>query len=535
MGNASNPMEQTAGPQSAQLRGDAGKLFLELSRVTKTYGGVTALDNVDFSCAHHSIHAVLGENGAGKSTLMKILSGVVRPDNGVISIEGGQVSIDKPRDAQKLGIATIFQELSLMPDLSVADNISITEATHRWGLFSARKQIERAEELLASIKCEDINPREKVESLSLSRRQMVEIAKALSRHPKLLILDEATSALTGKDVDRVFELLVKLRDEGKSILYISHRMHEIEALADTCTVFRNGKSIETFRTGAKTPDEIVQLMIGRSISQVYPEKRDYQRSETAGFEVSGLNWEDRLKQVNLSVGRGEIVGLGGLEGQGQRELLLAAFGVLRGVSGEIAIDGKPVSVGSPKKAKSPKIGLAMIPEDRKSDGLLLPMSIRDNISLAAIGRLSRWGVISRGDENALIDQMTEKLSIKLNSLSDAVATLSGGNQQKVVIAKWLAVGPRCLLLMDPTRGIDVGTKQEIYKLLRSLADQGVSILFYSTDVDELVGLCDRVSIFYNGEIIRELTGSEINESNIIATSLNWAVSPADAAVGDAES
>lgn len=509
---------------SSLLQGDgwAGDPFLSLTGVSKRYGGVSALDSVDFAAERHSIHAVLGENGAGKSTLMKVLSGVAKPDQGALSLDGHRVTIATPRDAQRLGIATIFQELSLMPDLSVADNICITEATSRWGFFNPKKQIRRAEALLAEIDCEDINPKAKVETLPLSRRQMVEIAKALGRNPQLLILDEATSALTAADVERVFALLTRLRDEGLCILYISHRMHEIETLADTCTVFRNGHSIETFAQGSKTPDEIVRLMIGRSINQVFPDKPQRQTRPEPLLQVKRLSWEGQLKDVDLTIGAGEIVGLGGLEGQGQQQLVLALFGVLRGVSGEVWLDDRRIALSGPAAAKAPGVGIAMIPEDRKTDGLLLPMSVRDNLSLASIGRMSRWGLVDSAAEASLVDRMVGDLQIKVSSLAAPVSTLSGGNQQKVVIGKWLSVEPRCLLLMDPTRGIDVGTKQELYRLLRGLAEQGTAILFYSTDVDELIGLCDRVSILYAGRIVRELTGPDITEHNIIATSLNWA-------------
>ncbi len=495
--------------------------YLVLTGVSKRYGGVSALDDVDFASDRHSIHAVLGENGAGKSTLMKVLSGVAKPDQGSLRLDGKPVTIASPRDAQRLGIATIFQELSLMPDLSVADNICITEASGRWGFFNPRAQARRAEELLAEIDCEDINPRAKVETLPLSRRQMVEIAKALGRDPRVLILDEATSALTAADVERVFTLLNALRDRGLSILYISHRMHEIETLADTCTVFRNGRSIETFAQGSKSPDEIVRLMIGRSISQVYPDKPQHETPPEPLLEVKGLSWETELKEIDLSVGAGEIVGLGGLEGQGQQQLVLALFGVLRGVSGEVRLQGEKIEISGPAAAKAPGVGIAMIPEDRKTDGLLLPMSVRDNLSLAAVGRLSRWGMVDAAAESSLVDRLVKELQIKVSSLSAPVSTLSGGNQQKVVIGKWLSLEPRCLLLMDPTRGIDVGTKQELYRLLRELARKGTAIVFYSTDVDELIGLCDRVNILYAGRIVRELTGEEITEHNIIATALDW--------------
>jgi len=503
--------------------------LLALSGVSKRYGGVRALAGVDFACRAGSIHAVLGENGAGKSTLIKIISGVVQPDEGSITLAGRQVTFPTPHAANAAGIVCIFQELSLMPDLSVADNISLTTPPKRWGLIDHRAQRRRAEALLARVGCDDINPLTLVRNLPLSRRQMVEIAKALGRDPKLLILDEATSALTAADVGKVYTILHSLRDQGLSLLYISHRMHEIEELADTCSVFRNGSHIETFAKGARTDEQIVQMMIGREWHNVYPAKPMRNAPPKPALEVAKLGWDNRLTDVSFTVGHGEVVGLGGLDGQGQRELLLALFGVLRGVSGSIAIDGAKKHIGSPARAKSPSVGLALIPEDRKTEGLMLPMGVGDNISMAALGGMTRGLVIDRTVEDAKIAEMVAKLKIKFGQLSDPVATLSGGNQQKVVIAKWLLTGARVVLLNDPTRGIDVGTKQEIYQLLRDLADAGTAILFYSTDYDELIGCCDRVLILYGGRIVRQLAGAEITEENIVASSLNITLPAGDRA------
>jgi ribose transport system ATP-binding protein len=463
---------------------------------------------------------VLGENGAGKSTLIKVMAGVVQPSEGAMFLEGREVAFTSPVEANSAGIVCIFQELSLMPDLTVADNICITDPPRRFGLIDGRAQRRRAEALLARIGCEDVHPLELVRNLSLSRRQMVEIAKALGRKPKLLILDEATSALTAADVEKVYAILKRLRDDGLAILYISHRMHEIEALADVCSVFRNGRHIETFTKGIKTDDQIVELMIGREYTQVFPAKPARTEAPAKVLEVDHLSWGEQLHDLSLSVGRGEIVGLGGLDGQGQREFLLALFGVLRGVGGTIRIDDRPVRITSPRKAKSTGYDMALIPEDRKSEGLMLPMSVRDNISMASVSQLTRGIVVDRAREKTRVDAMIEKLMIRAGDVGDPVATLSGGNQQKVVIAKWLMTDARIVLLNDPTRGIDVGTKQEMYQLLRELADAGTAILFYTTDYDELIGCCDRVEILYAGRIIRQLEGKALTERNIVASSLN---------------
>ena len=493
--------------------------FLVLSGISKRYGGVRALENVDFSCRRGTIHAVLGENGAGKSTLIKIIAGVVAPDAGELRFDGALRHFTNPAAAAAAGIVCIFQELSLMPDLSVADNVSITSPPRRFGMIDTRAQRRRAEALLAEVGCEDVNPLLRVRDLPLSRRQMVEIAKALGQKPRLLILDEATSALTRADVEKVYALLARLKTENVAILYITHRMHEVEALADRASVFRNGRHIETFDKGARSTGEIVQLMIGRDIAAQYPAKPIRPRPAPA-LKIENLGWEPRLEGISLEVGAGEIVGLGGLDGQGQKSLLLSLFGVLRGVTGRVTVNGRAVRPRSPAQAKTRAIGIALVPEDRKTEGLMLPMSIADNLAIASLPTLSSGPFVDRGKEQRAVDAALARLQIRIGAKSDAVSTLSGGNQQKVVIAKWLMTEPRIILLNDPTRGIDVGTKQELYRLMRELADHGAAILFYSTDYDELIGCCDRVAIMYDGRIVRELAGAELNETNIIASALN---------------
>ena len=499
--------------------------ILRLEEVSKRYGGVHALERASFACAPGRIHALLGENGAGKSTLIKVMAGVVQPDEGRIVLEGSERRFLHPQEAVAAGIACIFQELSLMPDLSVADNICITNPPRRRGLIDRRAQRRIAEAALARAGAEGIHPLAPVASLSLSRRQMVEIAKALAREPKILILDEATSALTAADVERVFALLHRLRDEGLAIVYISHRMHEVAALADDCSVFRNGRHVATFAAGTRSNAETVAMMIGRDIEHAYPPKPaplPASDARTPAIEVRDLSWNGQLHDIALTVRRGEIVGLGGLDGQGQRELFLALFGVLRGVSGEVRVEGEPVAVRSPREAKRVGIGIALVPEDRKTDGLMLPMSVRDNLSFAALDRFSRAGVVVASAEAAAVAEIVRRLSIKAPELGDAAGTLSGGNQQKVVIAKWLLNAPRIVLLNDPTRGIDVGTKQEIHVLLRRLADDGAAVLLYSTDYAELIGCCDRVAVFLDGRIVRWLAGDDLNEHALVATALDVA-------------
>ncbi|NML45890.1 sugar ABC transporter ATP-binding protein [Ramlibacter sp. G-1-2-2] len=494
---------------------------LQLVEVSKRYGGVRALERASFACDSGRIHALLGENGAGKSTLIKVMAGVVQPDEGRLVLQGQERRFAHPQDAVAAGIATIFQELSLLPDLSVADNICITNAPRRFGLIDRRAQRRMAEAALARAGAEDIHPLAPVATLPLSRRQLVEIAKALARDPRILVLDEATSALAAADVARVFALLRRLRSEGLAIVYISHRMHEIAELADDCSVFRNGTRVATFEAGTRSDAQVVEMMIGRDIAHAFPPKPAAPPADLKpALETRALSWAGRLHAIDLAVRPGEIVGLGGLDGQGQRELFLALFGVLRGVAGEVRVAGAPVRVRGPRRAKSRELGIALVPEDRKTDGLLLPMSVNDNLSLAALDRLSRAGVLVASAERDAVAGMVRRLGIKVADVDDAVGTLSGGNQQKVVIGKWLLAAPRILLLNDPTRGIDVGTKQEIYALVRELAAEGAAVLLYSTDYAELIGCCDRVAVFYGGRIVRWLEGTALTERALVASALN---------------
>jgi len=507
-------------PFSGEIMTDASALF-RMEGISKRYGGVRALEQAELTIHAGRVHAILGENGAGKSTLIKIMSGVVAPDTGRMLLDGQPVSFANPAAANAAGIVCIFQELSLIPDLSVADNIVISNPPRRLGMIDRRAQNAIAVDALNRAGAGDIDPREIVKDLALSRRQIVEIAKALARRPRILILDEATSALTAADVTTVFGVLKRLRDEGIALLYISHRMHEIAELADECTVFRNGRNVATYKAGTRSDSEVVELMIGREYTHKFPARTKVaRRAAPPVLETRNLTWAPRLNGISLTARAGEVVGLGGLDGQGQRELLLALFGVLRGVTGEVLIDGKPRVIASPRTAKSPEIGMALIPEDRKTEGLMLPMSVRDNLSFASLGQFSSGGMIDRGAESRAVDKMIALLDIKTDGTAALAGSLSGGNQQKVVIAKWLMTAPRIILLNDPTRGIDVGTKQEIYALLRRLADQGAAIILYSTDYDELIGCCDRVLVLYDGVIKRELVGDQITERALIASALN---------------
>jgi len=501
--------------------------LLRLEGISKRYGGVRALADARLECQRGRIHAVLGENGAGKSTLIKVIAGVVKPDAGTIELEGKPVVLATPAAASRAGIVSVFQELSLLPDLTVADNIGIIDPPKKWGMIDQRAQRRLAEEALARVGAADIHPLARVRDLALSRRQMVEIAKALARDPKLLILDEATSALTAADVATVFAVLRQLREQGLAIVFISHRMHEIAELADDCSVYRNGCHVGTFTAGSKSPSEIIEMMIGRDVKSVFPPRPAQQSTQPPALKVTNLSWAGRLKNIDFEVRPGEVVGLGGLDGQGQRDLLLALFGALTGVGGSVAVNGKAVMLSSPRSTNLPGGGIALIPEDRKTEGLMMPMSLRDNLSFAAIDQFSRFGLIDRQAEEAAIGDMIRLLGIRADGIDGPVAALSGGNQQKVVIGKWLMTKPQIILLNDPTRGVDVGTKQELYQLLRALAEAKAAVLFYSTDYAELIGCCDRVLILYDGAIGSVLERDAMSERNIVASAHNLATTAAD--------
>jgi ribose transport system ATP-binding protein len=501
--------------------------LLEANHITKHFGGVVALDDASFCCDAGTITALIGENGAGKSTMIKVVCGVHAPDRGEVTFKGQVIHPHNPADAVKLGIVSVFQELSLMPHLTVAQNIWISDPPRNsLGLINFKEQIRRTETLLHSLGFTGIDPDTVVADLPLADRQLVEIAHAVQRNPDLLILDEGTSALAAKEVELVFSLIRRLRDQGKAIVFISHRMSEVSELCDVIAVFRNGKDVKSFRTGTVSPDEIVQLMIGHKLEKVFPPKPVRAKRPEPVLELKNISWENALHDVSLGVGRGEIVGLAGLEGQGQGDLLFALFGVYTSVRGEVLLDNRPVRITHPAKAVRPNIGLAMIPADRKTEGLILPMTVGQNMTLSILGRISRGLAISSSLESAAIDKMMKRLAVRAPSADIPVSSLSGGNQQKVSLAKWLLTEARVYLLYDPTRGIDVGTKQELYHLMRELAEEGSAILFFSTDLAEIVGMCDRALVMYEGRIVKELVGAEITETNLVTAALNLTARPA---------
>ncbi len=502
--------------------------IVELRDASKSYGPVQALRAVTLACKAGEIHAILGENGAGKSTMMKLLSGVIRPTSGAVAVDGQTVDLQGTRDASRRGIVCIFQELSLMPALSVGDNIVLARPQTRMGVMQ-RAAYGEARACLDRIGADHIPLDRTVSELTLAERQLVEIAKALYQKPRLLILDEATSALGADAVDRVFAVIRQLRTEGCGILFISHRFHEVHALADVISVFRNGAHVRTFPAGTLDHGDIVSLMIGQSLDRLFPPLPPMHSADKPPLlSLSRVGWENELHDVSFDVRPGEIFGLGGLDGQGQQRVLEAIFGLLSRVSGEVQVDGKTYAGRTPARSKSPKIGLAFIPEDRKTEGLIPGLSISENLRLAALG--GRLGPALDPGDQARIAAILDRLELAYGKMDDAVATLSGGNQQKVLLAKWLVLSPRCLLLLDPTRGIDVKTKAQIYTLLAELAAEGMAIVLQSTDYEELVHLCHRVAVFYQGRIARQLFGDTLTPEMLISAAMGLA---SDHTTGDA--
>lgn len=484
--------------------------------VFKTFTSTKALDGANFSARLGEMHAILGENGAGKSTLIKILSGSLQYDEGEIFFNEKKLRIKSPMDAIRAGIGTVYQELSLIKDLSVAENIFFNKVSERKFHLISRSDINKKTSLLfEKYGVVDIDPDTQVDQLSLSQQQMVEIVKILSREPKIIILDEATSALTDNKVEWLLSLAKKLASEGKLILFISHRLQEINSSCDRITVFRNGKDVGVCETKNTHNDELVSMMLGRRLSAYYPQKIKY-ATEQAVLEIKNVNVGKALRDANLKLRKGEVLGVGGLAGQGQLPLFQMLFGILA-YHGEVLVHGKPHLLKNPGKCL--ELGIAMVPEDRATEGLVQTMTVMENMSLAGLKLFSKAGFIRRKREEEKVNQAIARFSIKASSKDARVMDLSGGNQQKVLLSKFLMLNPNIFLLYDSTRGVDVGTKAEIFSLVRKLAEEGNAILFYSTDIEELVNVCDRVVVMCNNTIAAVLNDEEISKENILKLSV----------------
>ncbi|MHB1103723.1 MAG: sugar ABC transporter ATP-binding protein [Devosia sp.] len=486
-------------------------VLVELEAISKSFAGIYVLKDVDFAVRAGEVHALLGENGAGKSTLIKIIAGVHAPDSGVIRIGGTKFKAITPRDARQGGIATVYQELLLFPELTAAENIFLGHAprtpigTLDWNLMRRR-----ARQLLDSLDSPDLDVDVKVGTLSVANRQRVEIAKALSQDAEVLIMDEPTAALADADVRRLMTVIKRLRERGVGIVYVSHKLPEIFELADRVTVLRDGALIGTRPIGEVTAQSLVTMMVGREIDQLFP-KPEPQVGETL-LKVSNLSFGDRVKDISFELKRGEILGIAGLVGSGRTELALSIFGITPATSGTIEIDGRRVTISTPKQARN--LGIAYVPEDRGLQGLVKPMTIGQNISMAALHRITNGIFINFKAEAQRAADSIKQLGIRARGPEQVVGQLSGGNQQKVVLGKWLETEPRILIMDEPTRGIDVGAKAEIHALMGRLAQQGMAILMISSELPEVLGMSDRVLVMHGGRLVTTIDRAHANPESV---------------------
>lgn len=499
---------------------------ISLERVTKSYGSTSALADASFCVASGNVHALLGENGAGKSTLVKILSGIVQPDTGTIRIFDTQRCLSDRSASAEAGIETAFQEVPLVPDLTVSDNLLMPRQPRRFGLFldqrAARAQVEQIRDELS---LHDIDPRSLVRELDLSQRQKVEIARAIARRPRILILDEPTAALSRSDVEWLGERIATLKNLGTTILLVTHRMPEVHEFCSDMSILRNGRHVGSFRVGSISDDDVFRHIMGRSVDVNYPSPPA--KTRRAGVaplvEAHGLAVGRALQGVDLTLNAGEIVGVAALQGMGQLELFNSLFGAERIDRGDIRVAGNVAHFGSP--ADAIRAGIALVPEDRKIHGLALHRTGTENAVLPVVRDYARFGIVDRRREASAVDAAFASVNLHPRALYQTPAEFSGGNQQKVVLAKWLLTRCRAILVFDPTRGVDVGTKHEIYALLRRFADEGGGVLFHSTELPELIGTCDRILVLYRGRFVADIPHGTANEETIGALMLGAAGSP----------
>lgn len=490
--------------------------ILEMQNIRKSFSGVQVLHGINLNVKKGEVHVLVGENGAGKSTLMKIISGVLKKDEGEMIFEGKPVKVRGVRHAQELGISIIHQEFNLLPHRTIGQNIFLGREPIKNKFFKTIDRVKintKSKELLGFLGV-DIDPKRKVSTLGIAQQQMVEVAKALSFDSKVLIMDEPTATLTKKEITKLFETIHKLKSEGVSIIYISHRLEELKEIADTISVLRDGNMVGELDAKEVTTDQIIKLMVGREIKNQY--KREYCERGEEVLKVENLS-SFRFSDINLNVRKGEIVGLSGLVGAGRTEVVKAIFGYDPLEKGTITLFGKTYKRINTKKATNLKVGL--VPEDRKGEGVIVEMPIKENIVHASLNKLFKRGVISKKTEISTAEKYREELNIITNSINKVVEFLSGGNQQKVVVAKWLCAECDLILFDEPTRGIDVGAREEIYEIMNELVQQGKAILMISSDMPELIGLCDRIYVMKDGKITAHLDKSEAEQEKILAYSI----------------
>ncbi|MGI9067696.1 MAG: sugar ABC transporter ATP-binding protein [Pyrinomonadaceae bacterium] len=488
---------------------------LEMRHIRKTFPGVVALDDVDFDLRPGEVHILLGENGAGKSTLMKILSGAYQKSAGEIILDGAAVEIKNPKHAQTLGISTIYQEFNLIPHLSVGENIFLGREPARLpGLIDQRAIFQEATRALSGLGL-TLNPRKLVKELRVAEQQMVEVAKALSLDARILIMDEPTAALAEHEIKDLFATIRTLKAKGVSIVYISHRMEELFEIGDRVTVLRDGRSVGTYDVRGMNKSELIRLMVNRELTDLFPKQRAAKGPEVV--RVEGLCTKGGLKDISFTLHKGEVLGIAGLLGAGRTELARAIFGLDKITSGSIYINGEPQRIGSPRAAINSGIGF--LTEDRKSQGLVLPLSVKANLCLSSVDKFSSWGVMKTNEEQQAAGRYVKELRIRTPSLDQKVVFLSGGNQQKVVLSKWLCSEAGVFIFDEPTRGVDVGAKTEIYQLMNRLTATGVAIIMISSELLEVLGMSDRILVMRGGRIAGEFLAEEATQERILQCAL----------------
>jgi ribose transport system ATP-binding protein len=490
-------------------------LLLQMTGIVKEFPGVRALDGVDLDVRAGEVHCLLGQNGAGKSTMIKVLSGFHQPDAGTIAWEGETTSFSTPAKAIEHGVATIYQELDLVPHLDVAENVFLGHEVARAGFTQRRAAYKRVREILARLGHSEIAPSQVVDGLSPAKQQIVSMARALSRDTRLLVLDEPSAVLDQEEVKNLFRVIRDLTAQGVAVVYISHRLEEIREIGDRITVLKDGRTVASGLPVADTSTaELIRLMTGRSIEYVFPPRPESPRDRGAAvLEVRGLSLAGVFTGVDFTVHAGEIVGVAGLVGAGRSEILETVYGAHRASGGTVTVDGKRLRRGSVERAVRAGIGLA--PEERKSQGLLLHEAVYKNVTVSSMTRFSRLGFLDQGEERSRAAELTSSLDVRPEGVTRAVRTLSGGNQQKVVLARWLMRDCRVLLLDEPTRGVDVGARSEIYQLIRSLADRGVAVVVVSSEIEEVLGLADRVLVVREGVVVHESAATAIDEAAVL--------------------
>lgn len=484
---------------------------LEMQNVSKQFGGIRALNDVSVKVRPGEIHALIGENGAGKSTLIKILSGAYTRDTGTIKIDGETANIASPIDAMKLGVAVIYQEFMLAPDLSVVENIFIDKLSERGRLINWKKLKKNAREKLEALGFGTIPVEERVGNLSVAHQQIVEICKCLTRDAKILVLDEPTAVLTVTEIEKLFQLVRVLKKQGVSIIFVSHHLNEIFELCDSYTVLKDGCYVNSGQVQDVNNDKLIHMMIGRELTQMYP-RREAQIGEVV-LKVENLNAGDKVKNVSFEVRAGEVLGFSGLVGSGRTETMMAVFGAEPKDSGEITFLGEKVNFKEPKDAVDK--GLGYLSENRKSLGLIVNQSIRMNTTLASMKKITHRGFLKHREEKEYVKSLLAQMSTKYGSIEDEVNSLSGGNQQKISFAKWILADCKCIVFDEPTRGVDVGAKAEIYEIINSLAKQGIAVIIISSEMTEIIGMCDRALIMSQGRLTGELGKEFLNEETII--------------------